>query len=109
MQYALFKRILVKPRQPCNPFRPGVVMLLPQDPSETWRNQPQVEREELQFCGEVKEPKIVAEMVRRDPLARYVLFSGEFIELQVAVTVLKSGIAMESLTEEWSEPKDDEL
>lgn len=51
------------------------------------------------FVTEVKTPKDLADAVREDPLARWVLFKGQMVEVSVAIPVFVDGRNIEKCNE----------
>lgn len=105
MKHALFS-IEEKPKEESpDPFLSlfGGPRRLPE--GEQWKEDEKVKakvEEVFVFQGFVEAPKEVAELVRRAPLKKYVLFRGEFSEIRVAMPVFVDGKSLDTLDAEWA-------
>ena len=73
---------------------------------EEWKDEEKKDEKDeytLSFVAAVKTPKDVAEIVRKDPLSKFVLFHGEMQEIKVAIPVFANGKNLQTLDSEWKE------
>jgi len=99
-QYFLFKKTTKQERRQVS-FMSAFVF---REPDEKWKESekdPAEPKECLKFICAVNSPKEVAAIVRKDPLEKYVLFSGQMTEIKVAIPVFADGKALDSMSEEW--------
>ena len=85
----LFKKIKQEP--------PGVNIFMSEEQYNTAKEQ---QPDMFCFVAEVKTPRQVTEHVRSDPLAKWVLFRGDMVELSVSIPVFVDGRNIET-PNEW--------
>lgn len=103
MNYTLFRKTVRKPKE--NRRDPFWSLFKPEKQGEEWKDGGAEEEkpvEILEYVGTVESPKQIAELVRKAPLEKYVLFRGEMVEVQVAVPVFVEGKSLDSMEDEWS-------
>lgn len=59
------------------------------------------EKELLSFVGEVKNGKELANMIRQDPLGKYLLFKGQMVDIKISIPVFIDGKNVETTDSEW--------
>jgi hypothetical protein len=70
-------------------------------PGDEWRQDKDKPEKVLEFFAEVRDLKRAAQLVRTNPNAKWVLFTGKMQEIQVAVPVFINGISLDSFEKEW--------
>ena len=103
MKYALFRHVTQRPA-PSSRALFEALMREAQIPSEEWKClQPEELKAEkrLEFVCMAETPADVAAEVRKAPLEDYVLFSGEFAPVKVAMPVFVDGKNIDTMSAEW--------
>jgi len=118
MKYALFKFVRTKSKRPRPPgfrfllsnmpksmredFEARIDQEISSIPRDTASGDAAPAPERLKFIAMVDTPEEVAAIVRRKPLKKYLLLSGELSPLQIAVPVFLDGKSLDSLNAEWA-------